>query len=73
MKRYRIMQHGRDSFSVECFMPNIFGLFWKWRPLQVPGYMMMVTPYFPTIEDAERYVEEHQKFSGGPKQVKVIS
>lgn len=73
MKRYRVMQHGRASFSVECFMPNIFGLFWKWRSLKTPVGMALLTAYFPTVEDAERYADEHRKFSDGPKQVKVIS
>jgi hypothetical protein len=73
MKKYRIMQHGSASFSVECFMPNIWGLFWKWRSLKRPVGMMVMTVYFPTIEDAERYAAEDQEFSGGPKQVKEVS
>ena len=73
MKRYRIMQHGRSSFSVECFMPNIIGLFPKWRSLKTSIGMVSMTVYFPTVEDAERYADEHRKFSDGPKQVKLIS
>lgn len=72
MDRYRVMQAGRACFYVEKFGPNIWGLFPKWRAVGDfgPGpFAVPMTHYFPTKEDAQRYMAELIEFANGTKMV----
>ena len=66
---YRIMQASYSSYYIERFTTNSWGLFPKWRPLQMYNFGGNVTINFTTKEQAKNYAREHHEFRNGPKVV----